>query len=271
MLIQRGSSLSLDEMDDPALADPVAVDLLGVRIDATSYADATERIVRWAERGDSRYVCCANVHVVMEANDSPSYARIVNGASLVTPDGMPLVWFARGVGLPQTRVYGPDLMLHVARAAAERGLSIGLLGSTTTTLERLARNLMDRFPRLSITYRHAPPFAELSASEDAALVADLARSGARILFVGLGCPKQERWMAAHLGRVPAVMVGVGAAFDFHAGNIAQAPAWMQRGGLEWLFRLYREPVRLAPRYLRHNPRFVARALQALWHRRRSMA
>lgn len=250
-------------------ASQPAVDILGVRIDATSYADATARIVRWAERGESRYVCCANVHVVMEAQDSSTYARVLSGASLVTPDGMPLVWFARAVGQDQSRVYGPDLMLHLCQAAAERGLAIGLFGSTQHTLTALEAKLKQRFPTLVIAYRNAPPFRALTPDEDAQIVADCAQSNVRILFVALGCPKQELWMAQHAGRIPAVMVGVGAAFAFHAGEVVQAPAWMQQRGLEWLFRLSREPRRLAGRYLRHNPRFVARVVPALLRQRRA--
>jgi N-acetylglucosaminyldiphosphoundecaprenol N-acetyl-beta-D-mannosaminyltransferase len=244
-----------------------AVDILGVRVDATSYADATERIVHWAKRGESRYVCCANVHVVMEAQDSSQFARVLHDAALVTPDGMPLVWFARGLGLPQPRVYGPDLMLHVCASAAAQQVPIGLYGSTDDTLDALQERLHARFPSLAIAYRHAPPFRPVRPDEDQAVVDDCIRAGVRILFVGLGCPKQELWMAAHAGRIPAVMIGVGAAFAFHAGKVLQAPAWMQDHGLEWLYRLSREPRRLAGRYVRHNPRFVARALPALLRQR----
>lgn len=246
---------------------PGAVDILGVRVHATSYADATARIVRWAERGESRYVCCANVHVVMEAQDSPPFAEVLHDAALVTPDGMPLVWFARGLGIAQPRVYGPDLMLHVCASAAAHAIPIGLYGSTDDTLDALQRSLHARFPGLVVAYRHAPPFRAERSDEDEAVVAACTRAGVRILFVGLGCPKQELWMAAHAGRIPAVMLGVGAAFAFHAGKVAQAPAWMQGAGLEWLYRLSREPRRLAGRYLRHNPRFVARALPALLRQR----
>jgi N-acetylglucosaminyldiphosphoundecaprenol N-acetyl-beta-D-mannosaminyltransferase len=248
---------------------PDAVDILGVRVHATSYADATARIVGWAERGESRYVCCANVHVVMEAQDSPAYAEVLRNAALVTPDGMPLVWFARGLGLVQPRVYGPDLMLHVCASAAAHRVPIGLYGSTDDTLDALQGRLHARFPELVITYRHAPPFRPARADEDESSLADCTRAGVRILFVGLGCPKQENWMAAHAGRIPAVMIGVGAAFAFHGGKVAQAPAWMQTRGLEWLYRLSREPRRLAGRYMRHNPRFVARALPALLRQRAS--
>lgn len=250
-------------------ASQPAVDILGVRVDATSYADATARIMQWAERGESRYVCCANVHVVMEAQDSRAYARVLQDASLVTPDGMPLVWFARAVGHDQTRVYGPDLMLHLCEEAAARGIAIGLFGSTETTLTALEKSLRARFPKLIIAYRNAPPFRPLTPEEDAEIEAECAIANVRILFVALGCPKQELWMAQHAGRIPAVMVGVGAAFAFHAGQVVQAPAWMQQRGLEWLFRLSREPRRLAGRYLRHNPRFVARVVPALLRQRRA--
>jgi N-acetylglucosaminyldiphosphoundecaprenol N-acetyl-beta-D-mannosaminyltransferase len=270
MLVRCAAGRTLARVNGPTrTAGLPAVDLLGVRVDATSYADATERIVRWAEARHGCYVCCANVHVVMEANDSPEVARAVNGAALVTPDGMPLVWFVRGVGLSQARVYGPDLMLHVCEAAAARGISVGLLGSTRATLTKLEARLVARFPGLSVVYRHAPPFRAPSAAEDARVIADCQEAGVRILFVGLGCPKQEVWMAQHVGRLSAVLIGVGAAFDFHAGTVRQAPAWMQRSGLEWLYRLSREPRRLARRYARHNPRFVARALPALLRQRRA--
>lgn len=250
-------------------ASPPAVDILGARVDGTSYADATERILRWATRGDSRYVCCANVHVIMEAQDSARFAEVLRDAALVTPDGMPLVWFARALGLPQERVYGPDLMLHVCRAAARAGVAVGLLGGDDETLDALSQRLGARFPGLRIVYRHAPPFRSLTVEEDARIVAECARAEVRVLFVGLGCPKQELWMADHLGKISAVMLGVGAAFAFHAGTVEQAPRWMQARGLEWLFRLSREPRRLAGRYLRHNPRFVARALPALLRQRRT--
>ena len=244
---------------------------MGVRIDVTSYDVTTARVLDWAAHRRSCYICFENVHVVMQAHDLSSYARVVNGAALVTPDGMPLVWFARCVGIAQSRVYGPDLMLHVCKAAATQRIAVGLLGGTPDTVDTLVERLHARFPELVIAYRHAPPFRALTADEDAKLVADCIASGVQILFVGLGCPKQEIWMAEHLERIPAVMLGVGAAFDFHAGKIPQAPAWMQAHGLEWLYRLSREPRRLARRYMRHNPRFVARALPALWRQRRASA
>jgi N-acetylglucosaminyldiphosphoundecaprenol N-acetyl-beta-D-mannosaminyltransferase len=231
--------------------------ILGARIDATSYAAATEQILAWAAAGESRVVCAANVHTVMEAQDTPAFRRLINGADLNTPDGVPLVWALRALGVKhQTRVYGPDLTLAVCAAAAEHGTPVGFFGGTPAVLEKLLENFRQQFPKLRMVYTWSPPFRALTPAEDETAVAAITASGARILLVGLGCPKQERWMMEHRGRVPAVMLGVGAAFDFHAGNVRQAPRWMMRLGLEWLFRLVMEPRRLWRRYLKHNPRFV---------------
>ncbi|MEO7986727.1 MAG: WecB/TagA/CpsF family glycosyltransferase, partial [Gemmatimonadales bacterium] len=197
-------------------------------------------------------------HVTMEAYDSAEFGAIVNGADLVTPDGMPLVWALRLFGVAgATRVYGPTLTGHVLERAAAEGVAVGFYGATPEVLRRMLDACQRRFPRLRVAYAHAPPFRQLTAAEDMAVVGELNGSGARILFVGLGCPKQEQWMASHKGSVKATMLGVGAAFDFLAGSKPQAPMWMQRAGLEWLFRLGTEPRRLWRRYAYHNPRFVA--------------
>ncbi len=231
--------------------------ILGVRVDATSYRDATDRALAWARADESRYVCVANAHVVMEAHDSPAFRRIVSGADLVTPDGMSIVWTMRRFGIRgQGRVYGPDLMLAVSEAAQAQRVPVGFYGGRAEGLERLVAVTLQRFPKLQVAYAYAPPFRPPTAEEDERVVAALNASGARILFVGLGCPKQERWMAEHMGRVQAVMLGVGAAFALHAGLVKPAPRWMQRAGLEWFHRLLMEPRRLWWRYAKHNPRFV---------------
>lgn len=240
--------------------------VIGVRIDATSYADAVARIVSWAQANESRYVCAATVHMVMEAHDTPEYKAVVNGADLVTPDGMPLVWALRWLGVAgQQRVYGPDLALAVCKAASAADIPIGLYGGSPDALTALQQRYRQQFPGLRIAYAYSPPFRPLSAEEDAAIVEAINGSGARIVLVGLGCPKQEKWMADHRGRVRAVMLGVGAAFDFHSGRVRQAPRWMQQAGLEWLFRLLMEPRRLWRRYFKHNPRF----LWKLWRQLRT--
>ena len=232
--------------------------ILGTRTDSTSYSDATSRVLAWAHASQPRYVCVSNVHVTMESYDSPEYRAIVNGADLVTPDGMPLVWALRLFGVQgATRVYGPTLMGHVLCQAALIGVPVGFYGASPEVLSRMLNVCQQRFPGLRVAYAHSPPFRQLSTDEDGEVVRQINSSGVRVLFVGLGCPKQERWMASHKGSVNAVMLGVGAAFDFIAGVKPQAPAWMQGVGLEWLFRLATEPRRLWRRYAYHNPRFVA--------------
>ncbi len=242
-----------------------------MRVDATSYPDAVAAILHRARAGEPAYVCCASVNNVMEAFDSAEFRAIMNSAALVTPDGMPLVWGLRLLGTRgATRIYGPDLTLHVLDAAARQGVPVGFYGASPATLARLCARARERFPSLPVAYAFSPPFRPLTPEEDRWVTREIAESGARILFVGLSTPKQERWMAAHWGKVSAVMLGVGAAFDFLAGVKPQAPAWMQRAGLEWLFRLASEPRRLAPRYLRQNPRFVTLfAMQLLGARGRA--
>ena len=228
-----------------------------MRVDATSYADAAQRAVTWAREPHGRYVCAANVHMVMEAWDDPSFQAIVNAADLVTPDGMPLVWTLKRLGVPDaTRVYGPDLTLHVCEFAAKEGVPVGFYGGRQAGLEPMIARLRGRYPMLRVNYAESPPFRSLTVEEEASTTERIRASGARILFVGLGCPKQERWMAKQRAHLPLVQVGVGAAFDFHAGLVRQAPPALQRVGLEWAFRLCMEPRRLAGRYLRHNPRFA---------------
>jgi N-acetylglucosaminyldiphosphoundecaprenol N-acetyl-beta-D-mannosaminyltransferase len=193
----------------------------------------------------------------MESYDSPEYRAIVNGADLVTPDGMPLVWALRLFGVVgATRVRGLTLTVHVLERAATTGVAVGFYGTSPEVLRCMLDACKRRFPGLRVAYAHAPAFRQATAEEDAAVVRGINDSGARILFVGLGCPKQELWMASHRGRVNAVMLGVGAAFDFLAGVKPQAPAWMQHVGLEWVFRLATEPRRLWRRYAYHNPRFM---------------
>lgn len=231
--------------------------ILRMRVDGTSYEDATQRVLAWAEAGESCCVCAANVHMTMEVYDDSAFAQVVNQAALVTPDGVPLVWALQALGVKDaSRVYGPTLTLHVCEAAARQGVPIGLYGGTPESLAAFVEFLHERFPGIQIACQISPPFRPLTPEEDTAYTQQIVESGARILFVGIGCPKQEFWMAAHKDRVPAVMLGVGAAFDFHSGRVKQAPNWMQKRGLEWLFRLFMEPKRLWKRYVYNNPRFV---------------
>lgn len=236
--------------------------VLGQRLDATSYGDATRRVLRWAKERRSSYVCVTNVHVVMEGWDDPEYRKVINGGDLVTPDGVPLVWSLKALGVKSaTRVYGPDLTLHVCEAAARERIPVALYGGSPESLREFVVVLERRFPGIEVACSISPPYRPLTEEEDLAYTRQIEESGAGILFVGIGCPKQERWMAAHKGRLSMPMLGVGAAFDFHSGRVAQAPSWMQRCGLEWLFRFSCEPKRLWRRYVIHNPRFVVLILR----------
>ena len=180
--------------------------------------------------------------MLMEARDSSEYSKVVNAADLVTPDGMPLVWMMRLKGQRgQQRVYGPTLMLHILEASARENIPVGFYGSSPEVLQTLTARMQAQFPNLKITYSFSPPFREINQEEDMQIVENIRASGAQILFVGLGCPKQEKWMSEHRGKINAAMLGVGAAFDFHAGVKLQAPTWMQRIGLEWVYRLVAEP------------------------------
>jgi N-acetylglucosaminyldiphosphoundecaprenol N-acetyl-beta-D-mannosaminyltransferase len=230
--------------------------ILGMRLDTTSYEEATKKIIAWAKVGESRSILAANTHLVMESYDSNSFRSVTNSSDLVTPDGMPLVWWLRAKGVKnQQRVYGPELMLHVCQSAAKEKVPVGLLGSTQVVIKALVEQLMVRFPELQINFINSPPYRTLSTVEDDILIQQIRDSGVKILFVGLGCPKQELWIDEHMGKVKAAMLGVGAAFQFHSGATRQAPHWIQNIGFEWMFRLTQEPRRLWKRYFIVIPRF----------------
>jgi N-acetylglucosaminyldiphosphoundecaprenol N-acetyl-beta-D-mannosaminyltransferase len=238
------------------------VNILGVGVSAIDPPMALSEIERWIEAREPHYVCVSGVHGVMESQRDEVLRRIHNAAGMVTPDGMPLVWLSRWKGRRHVRrVYGPDLMLAVCARSVERGWRHFLYGGAEGVPERLAERLQARFPGIAIVGTWSPPFRPLTPEEDAALVERIDATGADIVWVGLSTPKQERWMSEHVGRFRApVLVGVGAAFDFHAGLKRQAPRWMQTRGLEWLFRMMTEPRRLWRRYAVNNPRFVWRVL-----------
>lgn len=231
--------------------------IVGMRVDGTSYGDATDRIMSWAKNGESRMVCAASVNNVMEARDSNDFLDIMNRADLITPDGMPLVWGLHLLGVKNsTRTYGPTLTQILLDRAEVAGVPVGFYGGSPQVLEDLLEITYMRWPELKVTYAHSPPFRELTTEERQREVAEINASGARLLFVGIGTPKQDRWMESNKNQVGAVMLGVGAAFDFIAGVKKQAPSILQRLGLEWLFRLISEPRRLWRRYLVRNPRFL---------------
>ncbi len=237
---------------------PSRVNILGVGVSAIDTTMALESIEGWIRSRDSHYVCVTGVHGVMESQRDDAVKAIHNTAGLVTPDGMPLVWVLRSRGFRYVdRVYGPDLMLALCNLSVRRGYRHFLYGGAEGVGEQLTTSLQHRFPGLQIVGTFSPPFRPLTADESERAVQMINEANPDIVWVGLSTPKQERWMANHVGRVTApVLIGVGAAFDFHAGIKRQAPQLMQRMGLEWLFRLLTEPRRLWRRYLVNNPKFI---------------
>jgi N-acetylglucosaminyldiphosphoundecaprenol N-acetyl-beta-D-mannosaminyltransferase len=231
--------------------------VLTAQIDAVGWEDAVSRIAGWAQARESRYICICNVHSVVTTTRDARYRRVVNEADMCTPDGAPVAWALRRLGVAgQERVNGPDLMWRYLALAEENQQAVFFYGSTQETLDRLAAKLRASFPRLRLVGLHAPPFRPLTAAEKEQELGLIRRSGAQVVFVGLGCPKQEQWMAEQRGLLDAVMIGVGAAFDYHAGTVRRAPLWAQRNGLEWLFRLLADPKRLFKRYMVTNTLFI---------------
>jgi N-acetylglucosaminyldiphosphoundecaprenol N-acetyl-beta-D-mannosaminyltransferase len=240
--------------------------VLGVRVSAVNLASATTLIQKAIEDDRKEYVCVRDAHGVVRCQQDRELRTIHNRAFLVTPDGMPLVWALKRAGHANSdRVYGPDLMLAVLDAGRSRGTRHFLYGATAKTLELLRARLLAKFPDLQIAGSYSPPFRELSVGEEAAIADEINRSQADIVWVGLSSPKQERWMARMRGRLDAPMlIGVGAAVDFHAGLKRQAPRFIQRSGFEWAFRLLCEPKRLWRRYALVVPTFMSlTALQRL--------
>src|SRR5262245_26292189 len=254
-------------MQKPMAPTQIArANILGVGVSAINMAQALQTIDTWIEGRDQQYVCVRDVHGIMESQRDPTLKRIHNQAGLVTPDGMPLVWLSRLRGFSWVdRVYGPDLMLAVCQHSLVKRYRHYFYGGDKGVVEALANRLKQQFPGLQVAGSWSPPFRPLTCDEDDEAIRAINRTEPDIVWVGLSTPKQEHWMYNHLGCITApVMIGVGAAFDFHAGTKRQAPRWMQRSGLEWFFRLTQEPRRLWRRYLIDNPWFLCLILlQAL--------
>lgn len=238
--------------------------VLGAQIDIVNWNEALDRVSAWARARESRIVCICNVHSTVTATQDARFQHVVEQCDMATPDGAPVAWMLRRLGHHgQARINGPDLMWRYCAEAARRGDAIYLYGGAQATLDALVVRLTEAFPGLRLAGVESPPFRTLSEGEDDSTVERINASGAGVVFVSLGCPKQELWMASHRGRVRAVMIGVGAAFDYHAGKIKRAPVWMQHAGLEWLHRLASEPRRLWRRYLVTNTLFVVGASRQL--------
>jgi N-acetylglucosaminyldiphosphoundecaprenol N-acetyl-beta-D-mannosaminyltransferase len=239
------------------------VDILGVAVSAVNLDMAVDAFGAWIRDGASEYVCVTGVHGVMECQSDPELLRIHNESGMTTPDGMPLVWCGRYAGVSwMERVYGPDLLLRVCAESVQHGWSHFFYGAGPDVADELAAALTGRFPGLKVAGMHTPPFRELTEEETLATVEMINIVRPDIVWVGLSTPKQERWMARLRPLLAApVLVGVGAAFDIHAGRLSQAPRWMQRSGLEWAYRLAMEPRRLWRRYLYSIPRFIVQVLR----------
>ena len=232
--------------------------IINMDVNVTSRSHAVATICKWAcEELRGRYVCVSNVHMCMEVFDHKDYAAVVNASDFIVPDGKPIAKAQRMLGHASAQqVRGEDLTLAICKEAEEKGISVGFFGATDELLHKLMLVLIDRFPLLDITYTAAPPFRAVTEEEDKQFVEAINHSKVMVLFVGLGCPKQELWMSDHKNRLNCVMLGVGAAFDFIAGNKKNAPRWVQSIGMEWFYRLAFEPRRLWKRYFKHNPRFI---------------
>jgi N-acetylglucosaminyldiphosphoundecaprenol N-acetyl-beta-D-mannosaminyltransferase len=231
--------------------------VIGFPIAATSFNDQVGMIMHWAQMRMSKVVCVANVHMLMEGHWHSKFAQVLLKADLLTPDGMPLVWIAGLMkGQPQDRVAGMELMQALAKQAQEKGVSLFLLGSTPEILVQIERRLAQDFPELKVAGTLAPPFKPLSDEENEAIATEINASGAGLVFVSLGCPKQEQWMDSQRGEVQAVMVGLGGAFPVYAGISQWAPQWIRKFGLEWCYRLVQEPRRLWKRYASTIPPFL---------------
>jgi N-acetylglucosaminyldiphosphoundecaprenol N-acetyl-beta-D-mannosaminyltransferase len=239
------------------MAELKKIQILKIQVNVTSYGDAVQRILKWCQDSSGRYICVSNVHMCMEAYDHSNFCKIVNEADLVVPDGVSLVWAQKLMGeKAASQVRGSDLLLKLCAEAELHEIPIGLYGGTEKSLNDFVEFIKNRFPQLIISFFSSPPFRELSREEEKNYIENINKSGISLLFLGIGCPKQEKWMAKHKSNLNCVMIGVGAAFDFFSGQKKHAPIWMQKSGLEWLFRLYSEPRRLWKRYLKHNPRFI---------------
>ena len=240
------------------------VRVVSLLTDVLDHASAVERVADLVRKKEGGYICFSTVHMVMESHDSDEFAAKVNAADMLVPDGMPIVWMQKLQGKRHaSRIRANDLMTSLCAYAERHRLKVGFYGGTRDVIDAIGTRANRDFPDLMIVYAFSPPFRSLTADEDQNITAEIRNADPDILFMGLGCPKQENWMAAHRHDLRSVMLGVGASFDFFAGNVKESPEWIGRLGLEWLFRLAQEPKRLWRRYLILNPRFLALAAMQL--------
>lgn len=237
--------------------NPVIGRVQGIPVTAGSAENIAVAIFQKTKENLTGYICAANVHMVTLASRDEKLRTVMEKAIFVTPDGMPLVWLLKKTGYKKAeRITGTDLTLNLCESAEKKGISVGFYGSSVQTIEALQKSISEKFPSLNVAFYESPPILPLHPRVDPDVANRLCRSGAQIIFVGLGCPKQEFWMAAYTSQLSAVLIGVGAAFDFIAGTSRRAPPWMQRFGLEWFYRLLTDPQRTWKRYVTTNPLFV---------------
>ncbi len=260
-----GDQMPVGRVQPIHTAESPRINVLGVGINVVDMSGALQTIEGWIARQEQCYACAVAVSTIMAAFRDDSFKRILNGAGLNTPDGMPMVWLGKVHRYSEMdRVYGPDLMLALCELSARKGYRNFFYGGAEGVPEQLAARMKKEYPRLEVAGTFSPPFRPQIVQEDKSIVEMINKSRADILWVGLGSPKQEKWMALHVGRIRVpVMIGVGAAFDFHTGRVKQAPRWVQRSGMEWLYRLFKEPARLWRRYLGDNPLFLCHIFQQL--------
>ncbi|MCK9861962.1 WecB/TagA/CpsF family glycosyltransferase [Paenibacillus sp. ATY16] len=236
--------------------------IVNTRITALSFDESIKEIDNWINNKENHYVCICNTHSIVTASNDLNFARVLDEASMCTPDGMPLVWALKMLGFrEQDRVDGPNLMLKLCEIAPKKNYKIYLYGGTDQTLEQLNKVLTKKNSGISIVGKYSPPFRKLSPDENLQVINQINHADADLIFVSLGCPKQEIWMNENRAKINGVMIGVGAAFDFIVGNIKRPPLFFQKLGLEWAFRLVKEPKRLWKRYAYNNPLYVYRFLK----------
>ncbi|MGI8668331.1 MAG: WecB/TagA/CpsF family glycosyltransferase [Aridibacter sp.] len=243
--------------EENQLSESKRVRVVSLLVNVCNYKTAIEKIIELVRAGNGGYVCFSTVHMIMESYDNPEYGDKVNSANMIIPDGMPLVWMQKLQGVREAdRVRANSIMRMLLEHTGKNNLSVGFYGGKQEVIDEIQVKAKQEFPNLEIAYACSPPFRPLTEEEDSRITAEINRTKPDILFMGLGCPKQENWMFAHKNEVKAIMLGVGASFDFYAGNVKECPEWLQKLGLEWLFRLTQEPRRLWRRYLILNPRFM---------------
>lgn len=243
---------------------PDRVRVVSLTPNVLDHEKAIAAIDALVHQGSGGYVCFSTVHMVMESYDDAEFSAKVNAADLIVTDGMPLVWMQRRQGRTDAqRIRANDLMIALCEHAAKTCVTVGFYGGKQEVIDAIISRAGRELPDLKIVYAFSPPFRPLTDDEDVAIVNEINNASPQILFMGLGCPKQENWMSAHRDKLKAVMLGVGASFDFYAGNVSECPDWIGRFGLEWLYRLTQEPKRLWRRYLILNPRFMFLAMLQL--------